>query len=523
MNQIINIFRKDARHHWGEIALCQAALVARVWHEVHGWTQPDTRIGFARFWTTTIEVLLPIAWWILIVRVVQSESLVGDRQFWTTRPYEWKKLLAAKALFVLVFVNLPLLIAQLFLMTKAGFTPARHITGILWMQLLLSLMPLLPIAALATVTRNMAHSMLSLLCVVLFGATMIALTEFVPQSAIASTDDSDWLQLMIVVVASAMTIWLQYAHRKAGRARMFLAIGGAAILVVFAATPRFVQGEREYPLPAARVGATFQTTLADEKPVPPKDVPDKDEDVEIGIPIVASGLQDGTLAQIKAVRLSFVGGNGVQWDSNWQSNYNLLLPGRNSWTQTFKLSYKIYERLNAVPGTARVSVAIAVFRDQDVIQIEARDGEFAIPQVGTCRIDPRNASEILCNSPLVRPATLLARTEQSASTCPSSSDEDPPPGNSTPYAWEWNGDQGPAEYGINPVESFTLYLSNWRSGSGPSARICPGTPLRFSFPKLIQRTRAEFASSGLKLEDYRKEHFRFGAGGVVIRTKPSGK
>jgi len=30
--------------------------------------------------------------------VVHAESLVGDRQFWITRPYEWKKLLTAKAL-----------------------------------------------------------------------------------------------------------------------------------------------------------------------------------------------------------------------------------------------------------------------------------------------------------------------------------------------------------------------------------------------------------------------------------------
>jgi hypothetical protein len=36
--------------------------------------------------------------------VIHAEALVGDRRFWLTRPYEWKKLLGAKALFLLVFL-----------------------------------------------------------------------------------------------------------------------------------------------------------------------------------------------------------------------------------------------------------------------------------------------------------------------------------------------------------------------------------------------------------------------------------
>jgi hypothetical protein len=114
MNQIVHIFKKDVRHHWLEIAICQAALVAYLWNEMHGWEPHETAFGIARYWSGAIYVLLPIGWWALIIRVVQSESLVGDRQFWTTRPYEWKKLLAAKALFVLIFINIPLLFAQMF-------------------------------------------------------------------------------------------------------------------------------------------------------------------------------------------------------------------------------------------------------------------------------------------------------------------------------------------------------------------------------------------------------------------------
>ena len=39
MKQILHIFRKDVRHHWMVILLCQAALVAYCWHEVESWSE----------------------------------------------------------------------------------------------------------------------------------------------------------------------------------------------------------------------------------------------------------------------------------------------------------------------------------------------------------------------------------------------------------------------------------------------------------------------------------------------------
>ena len=108
MSQIMRILRKDAQHHWIEILLCQAALFVFVANEVHGWKFHEI-YGLGRFWPVAVDGLLPVSWWILIVRAVQGDGLVGDRQFWITRPYEWKKLVTAKILFVLVFINIPLM------------------------------------------------------------------------------------------------------------------------------------------------------------------------------------------------------------------------------------------------------------------------------------------------------------------------------------------------------------------------------------------------------------------------------
>jgi len=138
MKQVLSIFLKDVRHYWGESAASIALVVAFGWNEVRGWAHEDhVAVGIGglfsyRFLSGLVVVLVPIAWSFLAVRVIQSESLVGDRQFWVTRPYEWKELLAAKVLFVLTFVNLPLLVLDVFLLKKAGFTPTNYKIGLLW-------------------------------------------------------------------------------------------------------------------------------------------------------------------------------------------------------------------------------------------------------------------------------------------------------------------------------------------------------------------------------------------------------
>src|SRR5271154_7007349 len=100
MEQILNIFRKDLRRFWREIAVSLAFLAVCTWSEAHYWTEsPSWDSAFRN--SGLLTALVFISWWFLITRAIQGESLVGDKQFWVTRPYEWKKLLAAKVLLLL--------------------------------------------------------------------------------------------------------------------------------------------------------------------------------------------------------------------------------------------------------------------------------------------------------------------------------------------------------------------------------------------------------------------------------------
>src|SRR6185312_16212337 len=101
MKQILNIFQKDVQHLRIVIAIAQLALLAFTLHAPIEWAVPsyvnrETRV----FISYALVALMGIAWSILVFRLVQSERLVGANQFWTTRPYEWPKLLMAKLLFL---------------------------------------------------------------------------------------------------------------------------------------------------------------------------------------------------------------------------------------------------------------------------------------------------------------------------------------------------------------------------------------------------------------------------------------
>src|SRR5579863_636659 len=107
MRQTLHIFKKDVRYLRWEIALVLLLVAA-----------------FAQFQTSEREdlpnVLIPLAWLYLIGRVIQAEALPGYKQFWITRPYSRSSLFAAKMLFLLVFVTLPIAISDVLIVRGAG-------------------------------------------------------------------------------------------------------------------------------------------------------------------------------------------------------------------------------------------------------------------------------------------------------------------------------------------------------------------------------------------------------------------
>ena len=92
MRQALHIFKKDVGSFGSRLPLCYRNGGFRVFIGARreSWLD-DPGANRSVAWSM-VQLMLPLAWWILIARVVYGEILPGDRQFWITRPYRWTKL-----------------------------------------------------------------------------------------------------------------------------------------------------------------------------------------------------------------------------------------------------------------------------------------------------------------------------------------------------------------------------------------------------------------------------------------------
>ena len=93
MSQVLHIFRKDTRRFWPEIVFS----LARLWlpwcgsircggHMLPSPMADGSDHSNIAALGTVVAGLVAASWALLISRVIHAESLVGDRQFWITRP-----------------------------------------------------------------------------------------------------------------------------------------------------------------------------------------------------------------------------------------------------------------------------------------------------------------------------------------------------------------------------------------------------------------------------------------------------
>lgn len=103
MIKILQLIRKDARHLWPSFLTFWVLLALF----------PMSETGSARAMRAIQDLLfglgLPMAVFLLVVTAIQQESIMGDRQYWLMRPFTAWHLMAAKALFLALFINVPVL------------------------------------------------------------------------------------------------------------------------------------------------------------------------------------------------------------------------------------------------------------------------------------------------------------------------------------------------------------------------------------------------------------------------------
>ena len=220
MRLMLHTFKKDVRRLWPGAAVTWVMLAALA--NADRWRAdwiPSPMEGW-------MNLLLTMAWICLAALAVLEEPLVGERNFWTTRPHPWAALLVAKLVFVVLSIHLASLLADVFVLTARGFSPFDHFGDLLWKQTLFFGTVTLPSIALASLVRNFTNFIMVAFTVVVGIAILNGGFQRFPELRGQESDVRYGAVRILLATAALAVIWIQYARRRAIPARV-MAIAAA--------------------------------------------------------------------------------------------------------------------------------------------------------------------------------------------------------------------------------------------------------------------------------------------------------
>lgn len=470
MRQAFHIFKKDTRYLWFEITVALLLVATFIFIETRmaSWF---TNFGMNRssivVWTFA-KLLLPFTWTLLIVRVVHAEALPGDRQFWLTRPYAWRSLLLAKALFILAFVNLPLLVADVAILHAYGFSPGSEWQGLLWRQILLTVVVVIPAAALAAITTGFVQIFSA--CLVLF--VSVLLWNLVTRNtwSYGSWIPLEWVSvysvlLMTTLAGLGVLIW-QYARKKTVAARLIVIAAAISATLAMTFLPWTTAFAIQTHLSKQKIDqAPVQISLDAEKKWMARALIQKDGEVELSVPLRMTGLPSGTQVQLDGLGIYVETQDKKMWRPDQQPFIEVLSTG-NEFLLNTSMAGSFYQKVKDRAVTLRGSLYYTLYGNRKTGRIPFQDKALPVTRMGRCsagQISQKAGYFLFCysafRSPLAQPSIYFESKEGALSKIPGYSD--PRRISYSPF---------PAELSISPVwpslAMLPLSLNLPESGSG---------------------------------------------------------
>jgi hypothetical protein len=505
LSQILNIFRKDFRHHWPEILVSLCVLITFAVEQPRKWTGEPLEGRFLNGLLNLLPILMVLAWAFFIVRLVQGESLVGDRQFWITRPYQWHKLLAAKLLSILLFIHLPFFVTQLTLLKIANFPVASSIPGLLYVHLLFLFAIVLPSITIGTITSGIGHASLALLAVFLLLLGVFLLSTVIPDMDF-TIDATDTLQGIVYLCASVTAILVQYIYRKTILSRLVVVGAVVTVFLVITLAPYgklisedFPLATKEHPLPAQ---FTLDRTLSfgHAQGKQPNFYGDQ---VELEIPFQIAKLPDKTIVQLRAIKLDLDLPNGEHWTSHWRSLYHSVSPGRTRDWPSISMKRAVFNHFKNAPVRAHASLGFNVFRLGPGTEIYLADNHLSLPGGARC-LNGLSQNSLKCFAALKSPAPLFVIAELPSAACPVSREATTEPWAASPALFADLSGSSTPDLDFTPIQQFDISLSRFHAFEDSDTRlpICPGTPLLLSKPEFLYSVRDEMDLGNVTLLNY---------------------
>ena len=426
----------------------------------------------------------------MITRAVQDENLVGDQQWWVTKPYEWGRLLGAKLLFLAAFIFVPVFVLECVLLVWAGFHPTAVLPALGLHLASLGLVIVLPLLAIGTVTATIARSTLTILglLVVLVGA-LVGLSYTTQNGAFGVPDSGETVVLLFFAVVGAAVV-LQFARRLLWRARlMMIAAIVLLLLAVFlptssgtvAAAYRPASGPLHF---AYNTGSQSRVTSSS-----PGNL------VAISVPVTVSGIAPQTGLAIEGAQATIESPDYKRWTTDWQSQYGgvyLVDTDPDSSRNVYIRLKRSFARGEAGKRlTLHLRLAVAQLSAGEAVRAAIPDHEFAVPGFGICALAQNATGQysnpLNCRSAVREPVQTLVRVQWSDVPCSTRRGDD---------AWVrgegWAGSLGAGnEFGLNPVVQVGFFLSNNYKKDGDKIGgprfLCPGTPITFTPYRVVRR------------------------------------
>ncbi len=392
MKQAFHIFKKDVRHLRFEIAAALffvAAFTISALRRSLSQGYIDVLTGFI------LPLMLPLVGWYLIARLIHAEALPGDRQFWITRPYRWRSLLAAKVLFVLAFVNLPMIVADTVILRANGFSIFKELAGLAAEQLLITTALLIPMVAIATLTTGLVQVVLVVLIV--WAAAIFRSFVFMGS---ALPGPADWVNTTaalagVALVASLVIVW-QYSRRKTAIARAFCAAGIVVVVAIGARIPLRMAYAIQSRMTNRIDASSIQINPAGQDVWIVHRVATRDDFVTVLPPLRVTGIPPGMILRPDALTMTFEASDGAVWKTtnSW--------PG-NAWP-TIGIDSAFFDKVQNQPVRLRGSAFATLYGNQRRTEVPFNSNLVDVPGAGLCAsMHTSTLTQITCRYPFRSP------------------------------------------------------------------------------------------------------------------------
>jgi hypothetical protein len=390
MGQVTAILRKDVRRLWPQLAAALGLTALMGWLDDK---MSGSGIGIA-------QALWALCWIYLTARVVQQERLPGDRQYWLTRPYDWRCLLMAKALFVAAFAVVPLVAAKSVALALSGVSPLRYASTLVCSSVLFGGVVALTAAVLAALTESLLQFLWAFLALSgVAAAAILVRSGSAPWGALA------WLAAVawgaIIAAVAVPVLLLQYSRRLTFVGRS--SVAGVALVAVAAPLGTAwhaawdLQSRLASPQPdAAPVsfsfggGATARVRYADAPWFPGL------QQEGFYIPIRVSGIPAGAAVVSKRAAVTIEGEGGRRWSSGWTpddaiaavdplEDRRLIRADGPAW-QYLNVDRAFCEAVHDTPVRIHVSVALVLLGGARTTGIIAAGRTDHLPMDGICEV-----------------------------------------------------------------------------------------------------------------------------------------